>query len=215
VTHQHEALYESKTTAAGEVRRRKVGGGVKGRLANIEDKSLFILVYVKTYPLQTMHGLQFGLSQPKTNEWIQRLLPVLREAMQAKGMVPEREGSQVSGYATMNIEGADVLLDGLERPRQRPKDSEQQTAHYSGKSKSHCDKNLVIVHEHTRQVIYLSATTPGHVQDKKLADDAHITYPDDATLTQDTGFQGYQPANVGLSTKKTERQAFNRRGQIA
>jgi hypothetical protein len=46
--------YLSKTTAEGEVRRRKVGGGVKGRLASIEDKLLFILVYVKTYPLQTM-----------------------------------------------------------------------------------------------------------------------------------------------------------------
>lgn len=192
----YEEAYVNTTTAEGEVRRRKAGGGVKGRLANIADKLLFILVYVKTYPLQTMHGLQFGLSQPQTNEWIQRLLPVLREAMQAKGMVPERDGGQVAAHATLNIEGADLLLDGLERPRQRPKDAQQQTACYSGKSKSHCDKNLVIVHEHTQQVIYLSSTMPGHVHDKKMADDAHITYPDDATLTQDTGFQGYQPANV-------------------
>ena len=203
----YEEAYLSKTTAEGKVRKRKVGGGVKGRLTSIEDKLQFILVYVKTYPLQTMHGLQFGLSQPQTNEWIQRLLPVLREAMQAKGMVPERDGSQVSAHATLNIEGADLILDGLERPRQRPKDNAQQTAHYSGKSKSHCDKNLVLVHEHTKQVIYLSSTEPGHVHDKKLADDAHITYPDDATLTQDTGFQGYQPVNVLVYQPQKNRKA--------
>jgi hypothetical protein len=61
-------------------------------LAGIESKLLFILVYVKTYPLQTMHGLQFGLSQAQTNEWIHRyrLMPVLREAMNAQGMTPQR-----------------------------------------------------------------------------------------------------------------------------
>lgn len=50
---------------------------MKEKLRTDEDKLLFILVYKKTYPLQTMHGLQFGLSQPQTNEWIHRLLPVL------------------------------------------------------------------------------------------------------------------------------------------
>jgi hypothetical protein len=46
----------------------------------MEDKVLLILVYQKTTPLQTMHGLHFGLSQPQTNSWIHRLLPVLRQA---------------------------------------------------------------------------------------------------------------------------------------
>jgi hypothetical protein len=31
------------------------------------DRLLFILVYQKTQALQTMHGLQFGLSQPQAN----------------------------------------------------------------------------------------------------------------------------------------------------
>ena len=87
---------------------------------------------------------------------------------------------------------------------------------YSGKSKSHCDKNLVIVPEPTGQVIYLSLTESGHVHDKKMADEAGIIYPDNATLTQDTGFQGYEPANILIyQPTKTERQAFDCRGQIA
>src|ERR687887_2755053 len=39
------------------------------------DRLLFILVYLKTNPLQVAHGLMFGLPQGKTNQWIHVLLP--------------------------------------------------------------------------------------------------------------------------------------------
>jgi hypothetical protein len=54
-----EAAYQTKyahQTADGKVRQRRVGAGAKGKLQRIEDKLLFILVYQKTYPLQTMQG---------------------------------------------------------------------------------------------------------------------------------------------------------------
>ena len=66
------------------------------------DKLLFILVYQKTYPLQTMHGLQFGLSQPQTNYWIHRLLPILRESLAELGMVPERDPQAVAESPLVN-----------------------------------------------------------------------------------------------------------------
>ena len=72
------AWYPLDKTWHGQVRQRKVGGGAKGLLAQMEAKLLFILVYQKTNPLQTMHGFHFGLSQPQTHYWIHRLLPVLR-----------------------------------------------------------------------------------------------------------------------------------------
>ena len=59
------ALYSPDKTLEGKVRQRQVGGGAKGVLPQMADKLLFILVYQKTNPLQTMHGLQFGLSQPQ------------------------------------------------------------------------------------------------------------------------------------------------------
>ncbi len=36
-------------------------------------------------PLQTMHGLQFGLSQSQANYWIDHLLPVVQAALQELG----------------------------------------------------------------------------------------------------------------------------------
>ena len=75
------ACYPLDKTWQGKGRQRQVGGGAKGILSPMEDTLLFILVSQKTNPLQTMHGLHFGLSQPQTNYWIHRLLPVLRCAL--------------------------------------------------------------------------------------------------------------------------------------
>ncbi len=189
-------LYPLDKTWQGKVRQRRVGGGAKGVLPQMEDKLLFILVYQKTNPLQTMHGLQFGLSQPQTNYWIHRLLPVLRRALAALGMAPERDASRVATSPLM-LEGAPAgALDGTERRRQRPTDAAQQQEHYSGKKKTHTDKNVLLINEHTSKVVYLGPTVAGKTHDKKAADEAEIAYPVNTTLDKDTGFQGYEPAGV-------------------
>ena len=72
--------YPYALTRTGKPRQRRPGGGAKGVWQHFEDKLLFILVYQKTNPLQTMHALQFNMSQPQANYWIHQLLPVLRQA---------------------------------------------------------------------------------------------------------------------------------------
>src|SRR5260370_33106095 len=66
----YEERYPVNQTIKGQARQRGKGGGNKGTLRRMEDKVLFILVYEKTYPLQSMLGLQFGLSQGRVNEWV-------------------------------------------------------------------------------------------------------------------------------------------------
>jgi hypothetical protein len=162
----------------------------------MEDKWLFIVVYQKTKPLQTMHGLHFGRSQPQTHYWIHRLLPVLRQALAALEMAPERDASRVATSPLM-LEGAPAgALDGTERRRQRPTDPRQQTAHDSGKKKAHTDKNVLLINEYTSKVVSLSPTVAGKPHDKKAADEADLVYPVNSTLDKDTGFQGYEPAGV-------------------
>lgn len=192
----HTALYPPAKTLEGTPRQRRVGGGATGALPQMEDKLLFLLVFQKTNPLQTMHGLQFDLSQPQTNYWIHHLLPVLQRALADLAMAPERDAGRVA-TSHLALEGAPALaLDGTERRRQRPTDAFQQKEHYSGKKKAHTDKNLLLVNEHTSKVIYLGPTVAGKMHDKKAADTAQITYPVNATLDKDTGFQGYEPAGV-------------------
>ena len=203
----YTACYPLDKTWQGKVRQRKLGGGAKGLLSQMEDKLLFILVSQKTNPLQTMHGLHFGLSQPQTNYWIHRLLPVLRQALVALDMAPERDASRVATSPLM-LEGAPAgALDGTERRRQRPTDAAKQTAHYSGKKKAHTDKNVLLINEYTSKVVYLSPTVAGKTHDKKAVDEADLVYPVNSTLDKDTGFQGYEPAGVLTQQPKKSREA--------
>ena len=87
----YQQLYPATQTAEGQPRQRAVGGGCKGRLEQPEDKLLFLLVYLKTYPLQAVMGELFDLSTPQVNYWIHRLLPVLRSALDDLGVRPERD----------------------------------------------------------------------------------------------------------------------------
>ncbi len=87
----YERHYPPHLTLSGQPRQRRRGAGLPGTLPTPVDKLLFILIYHKTNPLQSMHGLQFGLRQPQTNYWIQRLLPVLQEALPILSRAPERD----------------------------------------------------------------------------------------------------------------------------
>lgn len=130
---EYTASQSSTHTRAGTLRQRRLGGGQKTRLVTVEDKLLFILMYHKTYPIQTVHGLQFGLSQSHTNEWIHRLMPILQQTLAQLHYLPELNpiAFKVSGATTDQV--TSLMIDGTERRRQRPKDPDQQRANYSGK----------------------------------------------------------------------------------
>jgi len=187
----YEAHYPVTETLTGQPRKRQKGGGRKSGLDRMEDKLLFILVYQKTYPLQVIQGELFGMSQSRANDWIHRLLPVLRSALDRLGVKPERDGQRLAEQEPSG--SSDWLIDGTERRRQRPKQPEKQALHYSGKKKTHSDKNVVVAERTRKRVVFLSQTYPGKVHDKKIADQEHIVYPPNTTLYQDTGFQGYAP----------------------
>ena len=55
-----------------------------------EDRLFFILVYLKTYALQVVHGRLFGMGQSKANQWIHMLLPALLAALRTLGDTPTR-----------------------------------------------------------------------------------------------------------------------------
>jgi hypothetical protein len=195
---------ETPTPPKPKKRQRAPGGGRKPGLGTAEDKLLFILVYTKTYPLQVVQGELFGMSQSSANAWIHFLLPVLRETLDRLGVLPERDGAQAARAAARRGEPADLIVDGVERRRQRPKDPKEQVIHYSGKKKTHSDKNVIVVNTASRRVSYLSPTLPGAAHDKALADYAQIQYPHNAILRSDSGFMGYTPTvRLHLQPKKS------------
>jgi hypothetical protein len=198
-------LYPPTKTRAGTPRQRKKGGGRKSVLDAPEQKLLFALVYLKAYPLQVMVGEVFELSQSRANYWIHQLLPVLQQALKELGVRPERNPRQFARRERKQGEPLDLIIDGTERRRQRPKNKAKRDELYSGHKKMHSDKNLVIANRKTKRIGFLSQTYAGRVQDKKMADTERIAYPRGARLGKDTGFQAYEPRGVETYQPKKSR----------
>ena len=175
-------------------RQRSYGAGRKSELALIEDKLLFILVYVRLYPTQVVQGYLFGFSQAQANEWVHRLSPLLTQALGYEQCLPEREPSQLEAVLTQ-CPSLEFIIDGTERRINRPKNKESQRENYSGKTKTHTVKNNIIV-DMNGKVLFLSDTHEGKKHDKKIADEEEYKFPHGSHLWQDTGFQGYAPEGV-------------------
>lgn len=179
-----------------EGRQRQYGGGQRETtLVGTEDKLLFILYYVKVYPLQEIFAFEFGMAQSTANEWIHILSLILKRALDQGGYLPERDPEEVKTVLKAEAE-SEYGIDGTERRRQRPSDEEEQKNYYSGKKKTHTFKNIIIGGMNTRKVNYLSQTYEGKKHDKKIADEENPTFPKGISLFKDTGFQGYEPEEV-------------------
>ena len=64
---------------------------------------------------------------------VHRLLPILETALGKKQALPERKIDSIEEFRAKFGEVQEVIIDGTERPVQRPKDPERQKEHYSGK----------------------------------------------------------------------------------
>lgn len=94
----------------------------------IEDMMIFILYDYRHNPTQEFMGLHFSLPQPKVAMWIKVLEPILLESLEKLKLVPVRESPKLNNRL---IESVTILLDGTERPINRPK--YDQNEYYSGK----------------------------------------------------------------------------------
>src|SRR5436190_24067693 len=124
-TRAYARAFPSTKTHAGKPRQRRRGGGRKAILLRPEDKLLFILVYQKAYPLQELLGSLFDLSQSQANRWVHRLLPILVRTLDRLGFLPERNPRRFSRHERQQSEPPDLIIDGSERRRQRPKNPEK------------------------------------------------------------------------------------------
>jgi hypothetical protein len=126
-------------------RQRQYGAGrAEATLVNIEDKLLFILYYLKVYPLQEILAFEFDMVQSTANEWIHILSEVLKKALDHGGYVPERDPKQL-GHVLASEAESTYGIDGTERPRQRPRDAEKQKHYYSGKKKRTRSRTSLLV----------------------------------------------------------------------
>ena len=73
--------HSSHFTLEGKQRQRIALPRKTNVLPGYQDKLLFILVYLKTFPLQELQAATFSMSQPQANFWIHLLSPIVRKTL--------------------------------------------------------------------------------------------------------------------------------------
>ena len=76
----------------------------------------------------------FAMSQGRVNEWLYKLSEVLKSALGHAQCLPERDPQNLEQVLVMCV-SVDFIIDGTERPIQRPQDPVKQQDYYSGKKK--------------------------------------------------------------------------------
>lgn len=85
----HWEEYYSHFTLEGKVRQRISYNRKTSVIPLIQDKLFFILVYLKTNPLQELHAIQFDMTQSQVKKWIHLLPEILKRTLKTLGELPD------------------------------------------------------------------------------------------------------------------------------
>jgi hypothetical protein len=126
-----------------------------------------------------------------------RLQPILEAALGKEMVLPVRKLSSIEEFLERFPGVKEVIIDGTERPIQRPKLTERQQENYSGKKRRHTRKHLAGVAPNL-QVLVLTRAREGKLHDKKFHDleDLIGGIPDEIPVLLDLGFQGVKRYNA-------------------
>jgi hypothetical protein len=165
-------------------------------LKGSEMKLLFLLSYLKNYPLQQFHASYFGITQGKVSQLIKVLHPILEKTLISMGLMPSGNSEELR-VELDKYQVKEANMDATERDVNRSTDYVVQKEFYSGKKKRHTIKNNLLT-EPCQYILYLSDTYEGTVHDKKICDIEEYSFPERFLLRYDLGYVGYNPENVTI-----------------
>lgn len=197
-------------------RKRRPGGGRKGALATAANKLFFILYYLKNYPTFDVLAFTFDISLSKAQENVQKLIPVLKRAVEKLNLLPERSFKKAEELSQLVENNEDIMIDVTEREHFRPKGNKKQRQYYSGKKKKHTVKNTVMA-KASKKILFLGKTVPGSVHDYRLFKrefDPNEDWFKTVVGWLDLGYQGIKsdyksPEHIHIPHKKPKKSKSN------
>lgn len=160
-------------------RKRAIGAGVKYSL-NFESKLLMCLIYYKSYISHVFLGMLFGVSSPtvcRVNRDMTKLMAGYFKMPERKVILSEQEKDDL----------VYLMVDGTERPINRPKKPAKRKKNYSGKKKRHTFVHQVVT-DNNKRIISVGPAQKGSKHDKKIYDESRIIKPPDIMVLGDLGY---------------------------
>jgi len=135
---EHEYIeYFAHFTLSGTLRIRRKITRKDSVFKNPEEALFFILVYLKTNPLQEKQAADWGLSQPQCNVWIKILIKLIYSSLAKTKRLPARSDKSLV-HVLKDIKT--VFIDATNRPIQKSLDYQTQKEHFNGQKKTCLNK---------------------------------------------------------------------------
>lgn len=186
-------------------RQRAIGAGNDYTLY-FSSQLLLCLIYYRTYISHGFLGLLFGVSDSTSI----RATHAMTKLLASHFKMPERE------VRLSEDEKADLLylmVDGTERPIQRPRKPSGRRKMYSGKKKRHTHVHQIVT-DSNKRIRAVGPAQEGRKHDKRIYDESRLRKPLDMMTLADLGYWGTS-CEVPVKKKKggalsKEDKAYNR-----
>ena len=162
-------------------RKRAMGAGHPFKLS-YEEMVLVCLIYYRTYLTHEFLGLIFGISDSTSI----RMVNTITKILSAHFRMPERK-VRLSDDEKQEL--IYLVIDGTERPVQRPQKSSERKKHYSGKKKRFTYSHQIIV-DNDKRILSCGPAQQGGKHDKKIHDESKLDKPPDLLCLGDLGYLG-------------------------
>ena len=174
-------------------RKRKAGAGRTHTLETPEGKLFYMLFYMKCYPTYDVAGFFFGVDKSQTKRWVDDFRVALEKALGKAMVLPVRKMRSVEEFLERFPAIRELIIDGTERPVQRPKDKKKQKERYSGKKRKHTQKNIVAA-SRKKEILVLGKTHGGQQHDYPMLKKNKLpqVIPKKVKTYLDLGFKGIQ-----------------------
>lgn len=151
-------------------RKRRIGQG-RPYAGSFENRLLLLVVYLRTSAGNAFLSLLFGIDEVTVRSWRKRLLPLLKYRFIPKTPVQGRERriNDPEEFFKLYPEARELIGDASEFKIQRPK--RKQGKNYTGKSKRHVKKSVLVVNAKDGLILGRTKTRPGSVHDKRVLDE--------------------------------------------
>jgi len=189
-----------------EKRQRASGGGMRSSLDR-RDQVLLTVIWLRLYPQHSVLGYLFGVSQPTTGRYIERVSPVLAQAGRDTMRMPEpsRKQRKTLDELLQAIPELAVVVDTFEQRVQRPKNAADQNSWYSGKQRTHTVKSQVTVDKDSGKIVHIAPSVKGRTSDLTLVRSSTLLpqIPEGVGVLGDTGYQGiHKSYGLAFSPRK-------------
>lgn len=146
-------------------RKRKLGGGRRLKLFNLEDRILVFAVYAKIYSSYLLLEYLFNIDESNVCRIIQEIAPLLSKRI----VINRRQGKRITTLEELKELFPDldeILVDSTEQKIPRPKKKRERKKYHSGKKRAHTIKTQIVT-DKKGLILYTSDSSPGRYHDYK------------------------------------------------